>query len=87
MSIEIKPETEDLIREELRQGHFQSIDELILSGVRAWRASNLAHEPAAPQKSGTEKAREFVFWAKSHPHTPPLSDDAVSRANLNPDRW
>lgn len=32
------------------------------------------------------KAREFVEWAKDHPYTPPLSDEAISRASLNPDR-
>lgn len=42
---------------------------------------------AARHRKGIETAREFVEWAKSHPDTPPLSDEAVSRASLNPDRW
>jgi hypothetical protein len=37
--------------------------------------------------SGEEKARAFVQWAKSHRDTPPLSDEAVSRASMYPDRW
>lgn len=37
MSIEIKPETERLILEELRKGHFDSIDEIIIEGVHARR--------------------------------------------------
>ena len=37
MSIELKPETERLVQEEIRNGHFQSIDELIVEGVRALR--------------------------------------------------
>jgi hypothetical protein len=37
--------------------------------------------------SGREKARAFAQWASSHRHTPPLSDEAISRANLYPDRW
>ena len=41
MNIEINPETERVVREELRQGHFQSVDDLILSGVQAWREHNL----------------------------------------------
>lgn len=35
--IELKPETEELVREEIRRGHFHSVDELIVEGVRAWR--------------------------------------------------
>ena len=37
--------------------------------------------------SGEEKARAFVQWAKSHRDTPPLSDEAISRATMYPDRW
>lgn len=38
-------------------------------------------------RSGEEKARAFVQWAKSHRYTPPLSDEAISRASMYPDRW
>ena len=37
--------------------------------------------------SGEEKARAFVQWAKSHRDTPPLSDEAISRSSMYPDRW
>ena len=86
MSIDVSPETERVVREELQKGHFRSVDDLIVSGVQAWLERNL---PGAPPSSasGAEKAREFVEWAKSHPDTPPLSDEAISRASLNPDRW
>jgi hypothetical protein len=36
--------------------------------------------------SGEEKARAFVQWAKNHRDTPPLSDEAISRANMYADR-
>jgi Arc/MetJ-type ribon-helix-helix transcriptional regulator len=42
MSIELKPETERLIQEEIRTGHFQSVDELIVEGVRALREKTSA---------------------------------------------
>ncbi len=42
MSIELKPETEQLVREEIRNGHFQSIDELIVQGMRALREKTSA---------------------------------------------
>ena len=37
MLIELKPETARLVEEEIRCGHFQTIDELIVEGVRAFR--------------------------------------------------
>ena len=85
MSIEINPETERVVRDELGQGHFRSVDELILFAVQAWREQNL---PSAQSgTNGLRTAEEFVVWAKSHPPSPPLSDEAVSRAVLNSDRW
>ncbi len=91
MSIDINPETERVVREELRQGHFGSVDELILSGVQAWRERRLSQDEGgttSPRRfNGQDKAREFVQWAQSHAPTPPLSDEAISRASLNPDRW
>lgn len=37
MTVELKPDTERLVQEEIRRGHFQSLDELIVEGVNAWR--------------------------------------------------
>ena len=41
---------------------------------------------AGAQLTGKEKARAFVVWAGSHRPTPPLSDEAISRATMYPDR-
>jgi Arc/MetJ-type ribon-helix-helix transcriptional regulator len=38
MAVDLKPETEKLVHEEIQKGHFQSVDELITEGVHAWRA-------------------------------------------------
>lgn len=35
--MELKPETEQLVQEEIRSGHIHSVDELIVYGVRALR--------------------------------------------------
>jgi len=32
--------------------------------------------------SAAEKARAFEAWARSHPHKPPLPDEALRRENL-----
>ena len=81
-----RPEVEALIQQRLQTGTFASPEDVILEALRTSESSR----PAAthvPAKSGEEKARAFVLWAKSHRDTPPLSDEAISRASLNPDRW
>ena len=37
MTINLNPETERLVQEELQNGHFHSVDEMILEGVQARR--------------------------------------------------
>jgi Arc/MetJ-type ribon-helix-helix transcriptional regulator len=44
MSVDLKPETEQLVREEIEKGHFHSVDELITESVCAWHAQ---HGPSA----------------------------------------
>jgi len=41
MKIDIDPETERLVREEIRSGHFQSADQVIRAGVEALREKNV----------------------------------------------
>ena len=43
--------------------------------------------PPATWLNGKEKAAAFEQWAQGHRDTPPLSDEAVSRASMYPDRW
>ena len=39
-----------------------------------------------PPLTGKEKAQAFVAWAKGHRPTKPISEEAISRATLYPDR-
>lgn len=41
-----------------------------------------ARLPTTMKTAGKDKASAFEYWAKSHRYTPPLSDEAVSRASL-----
>jgi len=54
MTVELKPETERLVQEELRRGHFHSVDEVIVQGVCALREkSHLEQDalnPPTPRK-------------------------------------
>jgi len=53
MTVELKPETERLVLEEIKNGHVVSVDELIIFGVNAVREKNNAAQlpPSAPRKT------------------------------------
>jgi len=40
-----------------------------------------------PSSTGEARAAAFLEWADSFPDLPVLSDEAISRASLYPDRW
>jgi Arc/MetJ-type ribon-helix-helix transcriptional regulator len=48
VAVQLKPETEQLVQEEIRSGHFHSVDELIVQGVRAWREKHRVSQPSQP---------------------------------------
>jgi hypothetical protein len=83
MTIEIsRPEVEEMIRQRLERGGFMDAEDVVLQALRA------SEPPSGEQyATGEEKARAFVEWATGHRHTPPLPDEAVSRASMYPDRW
>jgi len=58
MSIELKPETEKLVQEEISKGHFHSVDELIVEGVHAWREQH-GSEPSTNQAKPKKTLYEF----------------------------
>ena len=63
MSIDINPETEHLVREEIRNGHFRSVDELIVSAVHAWREKhNSTAAPATPPNAGEAMLKIDGLW-------------------------
>jgi len=47
MTVQLKPETERLVREEIESGHFRSVDELIVQGLRALREQSRTGEGAS----------------------------------------
>jgi Arc/MetJ-type ribon-helix-helix transcriptional regulator len=65
MTIRIKPETEQLVKEELQSGHFRSVDEIIVEGVQARRQKEQTPVPAAehqqPKKNLVELFAESPF--------------------------
>lgn len=49
MTVELKPETEQLVRDEILRGHFKSVDEVIERAVYALR-EKLDLAPAPPRE-------------------------------------
>src|SRR5439155_1665397 len=61
MTINLKPETERLVRERLQNGHFCSVDEMIVEGVQARREGKpLSREVRRPLK----RSRIFASCAR-----------------------
>lgn len=46
-----------------------------------------ARLPLKKFQTGEERVSAFLEWADSFPETPALSDEAISRASMYPDRW
>lgn len=55
--------------------------------VDAYLQELVGKEISSTSQSGEEKASAFLAWADSFPDTPVLSDEAISRASMYPDRW
>jgi hypothetical protein len=54
MTINLKPETERLVQQELQNGHFRSVDEMIVEGVQARREGKTP--PAATSRKTPAEA-------------------------------
>ena len=62
MTVELKPETERLVQEEMRRGHFHSVDELIVEGVTAWREKHQVEPSAAvPPRKPRKNLADFLL--------------------------
>ena len=81
VTLSLNPEIEKGLHIRARERGL-SINDLLQEVVE--REAALA---AVPASSGKEKADAFVKWADSFPDTPALSDEAISRDSMYPDRW
>ena len=60
MNVQLNPETEKLVREELQSGHFHSIDEIILQGIRARREREQPQRSRTQRLQAVDRALEFA---------------------------
>jgi putative addiction module CopG family antidote len=56
MTVNLKPETERLVREEIESGRFRSVDELIVESVRVLRAQK---RPVSDYQAAAARLREL----------------------------
>jgi len=80
MSIDLSPEIERGLTVLASQRGLSVND--YLKSLLAKEARFLPSQP-----TGEETADAFIAWADSFPDTPVLSDEAMSRASMYPDRW
>lgn len=60
MMIELNPETERLVQEELQSGRFNSIEDIILQGIRARREKEQSQWSDAHRRHAVERALDFA---------------------------
>ena len=84
LTLELSPEREAALKAQA-QARGMSVEEWLLELTeRAAPSTSIAHLQKTNPK---EWARQFRAWADSHdPNTPVLSDEAMSRESIYPDR-
>jgi hypothetical protein len=86
MTIQLKPEQEQVIGQAIQAGLIETADGVLDVGVEALRA-RLAAQTTSKPMSTDEWMRKFRAWAHSHPtDTPLLSDEAISRESIYGER-
>ena len=61
------------------------VDHLLADTATFRTAVQRGSAAATVSADAAERARAFVTWARNHPRTPPLSDDAIRREHLTRD--
>lgn len=61
MNIQLNPETGRLVREELESGHFHSVDEIIVQGIRARRETTQTPANETLRREAVERALHFAL--------------------------
>ena len=60
MAIELKPETAQLVQQEIERGHFRNIDELIVEGIRACQEQSKARPALAKPRAPRQNLADFL---------------------------
>jgi hypothetical protein len=88
MTIQLKPEQEQIVGQAIQAGLIANANDILDVGIDAirQRLNSPRNEVPTPVLSAEEWEREFDTWIESFPDTAPLPDEALRRENLYPDR-
>jgi Arc/MetJ-type ribon-helix-helix transcriptional regulator len=64
MRIELNPETERMVQEEIQRGHFRSLDDLIVQAVQALRERAANELPGSDARDAAEAVSRFRILRK-----------------------
>jgi Arc/MetJ-type ribon-helix-helix transcriptional regulator len=85
MNVDFSPDVKALVQQAIESGRLNRAEDAVQEALSLWaeRERQKTDRRTDDSTSGAlEKARAFEVWARSHPHTPPLSDEAIRRENL-----
>ena len=87
MTIQLKPEQEQIVGQAIQQGLITNADEIIEVGIDAIRRCLESHQHGnMPLLSADAWEREVSSWIESFPDSAPLPDEALERESMYPDR-
>jgi len=66
MNIRLTPEQEKIIQDELKSGHFQSIEELIAKALQALREKEGSAAAGTPNGAQREAVREMLAFVEQN---------------------
>ena len=66
MNIRLTPEQETIIRDELKSGHFHSVEEVIGEALQALRKKEQSSAAGAPNGTQHEAVREMLAFVESN---------------------
>lgn len=83
MTIQLKPEHEQVVDRAIKAGLIESPEEVLDVGIETIRSRLATQEDTGATMSVEQWLREFRTWVHGHPTTTPLlSDDAMSRESI-----
>ncbi len=83
MTIDLKPEQEQVIQQALRAGVISAADEVVEVGIEAIRQRLEGRLASTTAADGERWLREFRAWVHGHSATTPLlTDEAISRESI-----
>jgi putative addiction module CopG family antidote len=66
MNIRLTPEQEKLIQDELKSGHFRTVEEVIAEALQALREKEQSTAPGTPNGAQREAVREMLAFVENN---------------------